>query len=193
MDKLKSVVNMVTPYDKFASKWLHNLGIIGLVTSLIFLFVVFLALKLRLLSKFGMYLGGVGCMFLIAGAALLFNTPLLVAGNVFILAGLVLVIGFERTKTYYDIFRTNMCCGRGLLKGGFVIFLSGLLAQLLTKLPIIGRFYKWIPFVKDVVEVQTDEQLTELSRCYLCYEPEPEPWTAPGRLRSSQSSRVKAE
>ena len=110
------------------------------------------------------FLPQVGVCFLGLGVALLFNTPLLIFGNILILAGLVLVVGFERTKVFVDIFKTNMCCARGMARAGFVIFLSGLLAEVLTKLPIIGRLIKYVPFVSDIVEAHSDAQIITLSR-----------------------------
>ena len=78
-------------------------------------------------------------------------------------------MGFERTKTFWQIFQKNKCCGRGLARAGFVIFLSGMLAGILDKLPVIHRLYKWVPFINRVVDARTDEQLVALSQCvYHC-------------------------
>ena len=140
-----------------------------------------------------------GIIFLALGTTLLFNTPLLIIGNCFILAGdksfpshnfegfpsycspidpfyallcglflphvlgLVFVIGFERTRLYYDIFRDNLHDGRALAWAGFVIVVSGLLAELITKMPIINRLYKWVPWIKEIVE-STDKELVTLTR-----------------------------
>ena len=77
--------------------------------------------------------------------------------------GLVFVVGFERTRLYYDIFRDNLHDGRALAWAGFVIFVSGLLAELITKMPVINRLYKWVPLIKEIVE-STDKELVTLTR-----------------------------
>ena len=48
---------------------------------------IFIAYKLRLMKKFGFYLGGIGLCFLVAGVLSLGNPGLLLIGNLFILAG----------------------------------------------------------------------------------------------------------
>ena len=53
---------------------------------------IFVAYKLRLLKKFGFYLGGMGFCFLVAGVFTLGNPGLLLIGNVFILAGIRLFL-----------------------------------------------------------------------------------------------------
>merc|ERR1712106_806811 len=151
------------------SVWIKRFGLVGGVGLLVFILMFFIALKLRLLSTFGMYLGAIGLCFLGAGVLLLFNTGLLIIGNLFILAGLVFIVGFERTKTFWQIFQKNRCCGRGLARAGFVIFLSGMLAGILDKLPVFHRLYRWVPFIGRVVDAKTDEQLVALSECvYHC-------------------------
>ena len=81
---------------------------------------------------------------------------------------MVFIVGFERTKTFWDIFQTNRCCGRGLARAGLVIFLSGMLAGILDKLPVFHRLYRWVPFIGRVVDAKTDEQLLTLSECNHC-------------------------
>ena len=74
------------------------------------------------------------------------------------------VIGFERTRLYYDIFRDNLSeGGRALAWAGFVIVVSGLLAELITKMPVVNRLYKWVPWIKDIVEA-SDKELVTLTR-----------------------------
>ena len=77
--------------------------------------------------------------------------------------GAVFVVGFERTRLYYDIFCDNLHDGRALAWAGFVIFVSGLLAELITKMPVINRLYKWVPWIKEIVE-STDKELVTLTR-----------------------------
>jgi len=177
---VKPVVETLKPYDLSASKLIKGFGLAGTIGALLIGFVLVLAIKLRLLSKLGYYLGSVGICFLALGTTLLFNTPLLIIGNCFILAGAVFVVGFERTRLYYDIFCDNLHDGRALAWAGFVIFVSGLLAELITKMPVINRLYKWVPWIKEIVE-STDKELVTLTSDK---EPEPVPWTTPGRLRS---------
>jgi len=149
--------------------WVKWFGMVGGAGLLLLILGFLIALKLRLLSKFGMYLGGIGLCFLAAGAILLFNTGLLIIGNLLILAGLVFIVGFERTKTYWDIFQNNRCCGRGMARAGFIIFLSGMLAGVLDKLPVIHRLYRWVPLISKVVDAKTDQQILALSQCnYQC-------------------------
>jgi len=181
MEYVTPAVETLKPYDLSASKLIKGFGLAGTIGALLLGFVLILAIKLRLLSKLGYYLGSVGICFLALGTTLLFNTPLLIIGNCFILAGLVFVIGFERTRLYYDIFRDNLHeGGRALAWAGFVIVVSGLLAELITKMPVINRLYKWVPWIKEIVE-STDKELVTLTSDK---EPEPVPWTTPGRLRS---------
>merc|ERR1712088_255049 len=180
MEYVQPAVETLKPYDLSASKLIKGFGLAGTIGALLVGFVLFLAIKLRLLSKLGYYLGSVGICFLALGTTLLFNTPLLIIGNCFILAGVVFVVGFERTRLYYDIFRDNLHDGRALAWAGFVIFVSGLLAELITKMPVINRLYKWVPWIKEIVE-STDKELVTLTSDE---EPEPVPWTTPGRLRS---------
>ena len=73
------------------SRLMRNLTIYG-STLLTLLLIIFLAaVKLRLLAKFGYYLGTLGLCFLLAGMVLLFNTGLLIIGNVLILAGIMII------------------------------------------------------------------------------------------------------
>merc|ERR1712210_158334 len=180
MEYVQPAVETLKPYDLSASKVIKGFGLAGTIGALLIGFVLVLAIKLRLLSKLGYYLGSVGICFLALGTTLLFNTPLLIIGNCFILAGAVFVVGFERTRLYYDIFCDNLHDGRALAWAGFVIFVSGLLAELITKMPVINRLYKWVPWIKKIVE-STDKELVTLTSDK---EPEPVPWTTPGRLRS---------
>ena len=69
---------------------MRNLTIYGLSLLPLLLIVFLAAVKLRLLAKFGYYLGSVGLCFLLAGVILLFNTGLLMIGNVLILAGIMI-------------------------------------------------------------------------------------------------------
>ena len=46
-----------------------------------------------------------------------------------------------------------------------MIFLSGMLAGILDKLPVIHRVYRWVPFISRVVDAKTDQQLIALSDC----------------------------
>merc|ERR1711997_675277 len=95
------------------SRVMRNLTIYGSTLVTLLLLVFLAAVKLRLLAKFGYYLGSLGLCFLLAGMVLLFNTGLLLIGNVLILAGAVFIVGFERSRTY-------RCCGRGLARAGLV-------------------------------------------------------------------------
>ena len=76
-------------HESSGSGWFKRFGWIGGVALLVVILGFLIALKLRLLSKFGMYLGGIGLCFLAAGILLLFNTGLLIIGNLFILAGTI--------------------------------------------------------------------------------------------------------
>ena len=81
------------------------------------------------------------------------------------------IVGFERTKTFWEVFQKNRCCGRALARGGFIIFLSGVLAGILDKLPLIHRLYRWVPLISKVVDAKTDQQILALSQCvYNCQE-----------------------
>jgi len=178
---VKPAVETLKPYDQSASKLIKGFGLVGTIGAILIGFLLVLAIKLKLLSKLGYYLGSVGICFLALGTTLMFNTPLLIIGNCFILAGVVFVVGFERTRLYYDIFRDNLGeGGRALAWAGFVILVSGLLSELITKMPVVNRLYKWVPLIKEIVEA-SDKDLVSLTSDE---EPEPVPWTTPGRLRS---------
>ena len=71
----------------FWSLWIKRFGMLGAIGLLVTILAFLIALKLRLLSKFGIYLGAVGLFVLGAGVLLLFNTGLLIIGNLLILAG----------------------------------------------------------------------------------------------------------
>merc|ERR1711997_1232587 len=149
------------------SRVMRNLTIYG--SAILTLLLVFLAaVKLRLLAKFGYYLGSLGLCFLLAGIVLLFNTGLLIIGNVLILAGAVFIVGFERSRTYTKIFLRNRCCGRGLARAGLVTFVSLVLASVITKLPLLNRIVARLPLVKHVVEANTEEKLLQVSKCERC-------------------------
>jgi len=188
MEQVKQVIGLLRPYDISASKLIQGFGLAGSIGAILIGCGIFVALKLRLLAKFGLYIGSFGVMFLGLGVALLYNTPLIMFGSCLILAGLVFVVGIEKTKIYYEIFKENTGSARAMARAAFVIFVAGFLAQIISKLPVINRLYKWIPLVNEIVECENDEDLAFLASS-LPDEPEPEPWTTPGRLRSSRSSR----
>ena len=79
------------------SIWVKRFGLVGGVGLLLIILGFLVALKLRLLSKFGMYLGSIGLCFLASGVLLLFNTGLLIIGNLFILSGLAILL----SKIFY--------------------------------------------------------------------------------------------
>merc|ERR1712226_544532 len=122
------LVNKMSTEEKYEgstwSIWVKRFGLVGGVGLLLIILGFLVALKLRLLSKFGMYLGSIGLCFLASGVLLLFNTGLLIIGNLLILSGLVFIVGFERTKTFWEVFQKNRCCGRALARAGFIIFLA---------------------------------------------------------------------
>ena len=67
---------------------------------------VFIAYKLRLMKKFGFYLGGMGFCFLVAGVLSLGNPGLLLIGNLLILAGISIFISattFNQTPVHVNI------------------------------------------------------------------------------------------
>ena len=59
MDHVKPVISFLKPYDVSASKLLKGFGQAGVICALLVTFGLFLVIKLRLLSKVGLYLGGV--------------------------------------------------------------------------------------------------------------------------------------
>ena len=91
-----------------------------------------------------------------------------VTANLHYISGAVFVVGFERSRTYGEIFLRNRCCGRGLARAGLVTFVSCLLASVVTKLPLINRMVNWLPLVKHVVEATTEEKLLQVSKCGRC-------------------------
>merc|ERR1711874_474645 len=150
------------------SRVLRNMTIYGSTLLTLLLIVLLAAVKLRLLAKFGYYLGSLGLCFLLAGVLLLFNTGLLFIGNVLILAGAVFIVGFERSRTYTRIFLRNRCCGRGLARAGLVSFLSLVVGSVVMKIPILNRIVTWLPLLRHVVEANTEEKLLRVSKCERC-------------------------
>ena len=57
---VKPAVETLKPYDLSASKLIKGFGLAGTIGALLVGFVLFLAIKLKLLSKLGYYLGSVG-------------------------------------------------------------------------------------------------------------------------------------
>ena len=106
MDYAKQLVATLRPYDISASKVIIGLGKYGAVALLLLGLAILVALKLRLLAKFGLYLGSIGILFLGLGATLLFNTPLLIIGNCLILAGrqsFQITTNFESPNTFQSL------------------------------------------------------------------------------------------
>ena len=144
---------------------------------------VLVAYKLRLLKKFGFYLGGIGFFFLLTGILSFGNPGLLLIGNLFVLSGikliwsirliffyalgLVLVIGIERTRIFWEIFKTNQCCRYGILKAGFV-FLLVITCEFFNSIPVVWRFYEHIPLVNWITKSRTSAELVAMSTCNYC-------------------------
>ena len=73
--------------DKSVSNLMKNLTLYGSLIIFMLILTLLVIIKLRLLAKFGYYLGGVGLCLIVVGSLLLFNTGLLLLGNLLILAG----------------------------------------------------------------------------------------------------------
>ena len=73
--------------DKSVSNLMKNLSLYGSLIIFMLILTLLVIIKLRLLAKFGYYLGGVGLCLIVVGSLLLFNTGLLLLGNLLILAG----------------------------------------------------------------------------------------------------------
>ena len=69
------------------SNLMKNVTLYGSFILAVLILILLVVIKLRLLAKFGYYLGGVGLCLILVGSALLFNTALLILGNLLILAG----------------------------------------------------------------------------------------------------------
>ena len=69
------------------SNLMKNLTLYGSFIISLLILTLLVIIKLRLLAKFGYYLGGVGLCLIVVGSLLLFNTGLLLLGNLLILAG----------------------------------------------------------------------------------------------------------
>ena len=59
MEYAKPAVEALKPYDASASKLIKGFGLAGTIGALLVGFVLFLAIKLKLLTKVGYYLGSV--------------------------------------------------------------------------------------------------------------------------------------
>ena len=56
---VKPAVETLKPYDQSASKLIKGFGLVGTIGALLIGFLLVLAIKLKLLSKLGYYLGSV--------------------------------------------------------------------------------------------------------------------------------------
>ena len=83
-----------------------------------------------------------------------------------------MIVGFERSRTYGQIFLRNRCCGRALARAGLVIFvscvLSSVVTSVVTKVPGVNTILGWLPLVKHVVEANSEEKLLKVSKCERC-------------------------
>merc|ERR1719278_44251 len=136
-----------------------------------------IAWKLRLMKKLGFYLVGVGAFFFSTGIVSAGNPILLLIGNAFFLAGLVLIFGLQRTRVLRDIVLRGRGTRAGLLRAGWVILLV-IAGELLNNVPIVWRFYPYIPVLSWVTRQRSDGELCEMAGCEMA------PAVDPGEGRS---------
>ena len=66
MEYAKPAVEALKPYDLSASKLIKGFGLAGIIGALLVGFLLILAIKLKLLSKVGYYLGSVSIYILLS-------------------------------------------------------------------------------------------------------------------------------
>lgn len=123
-------------------------------------------------QKVGVAITGFGVLFLFGGCLMFFDTGLLVIGNLLFVVGLVMVIGVQKTKSFFfmrrDKWRGSLCFFAGctlilmrwaklgmLLEAiGFVNLFGDFFPFLLgfaRRLPVVGPFLN-APYVSPVVD-----------------------------------------
>ncbi|KAG5835426.1 hypothetical protein ANANG_G00243860 [Anguilla anguilla] len=88
-------------------------------------------------QKIGVGLSGFGLFFLLFGVLLYFDSVLLAFGNVLFLTGLALVIGLQRTATFF--FQRQKLRGSSFFLGG--------VALVLMRWPVVGMVMETYGFV----------------------------------------------
>ena len=134
-----------------ASYWPH----LGLLLGL----ALVTAWKLRLLKKLGLHLASLGALFFLAAVVTAGNPVLLLLANMFcvsgslvvtlphkhlppwlVCAGLVLMLGLQRTRLVWGLVTSLQCCGAGR-RAAASILATVLIAELLNmvQLPSVTR------------------------------------------------------
>jgi hypothetical protein len=85
------------------------------------------------MQKIGLGLVGFGLGFLSLGVVLFFDKGLLAMGNILFLAGIIFIIGMERTYRFF--FQSHKLKGTAFFAGGMFIVLVGF--------PIIGMLVEF--------------------------------------------------
>ncbi|KAK9374410.1 Got1/Sft2-like family-domain-containing protein [Lipomyces chichibuensis] len=113
------------------------------------------------IQKIGVGLTAAGCFFLLLGVITLFDTALLAFGNILFLAGLVLVIGHQRTLYFFarrQKIRGTICFLLGIVLilcrrpiTGFIIEFCGMMALFGDFFSVIVSFLRSLPFIGPVL------------------------------------------
>lgn len=94
--------------------------------------------------KIGILLTGAGSLFLVLGVLLLFDTKLLVMGNVLFISGLTLLIGARKTVSFFarrEKWRGSVCFLGGALLVLFSWPMTGTIVELFGVINLFGNFF----------------------------------------------------
>ena len=73
--------------------------------------------------------------------------------------------------------KTNQCCSSGMIKAGWMLLIV-IVGEFLNNVPVVWRFYSYIPFINWITKERTDFELQQMSKCnkdsckqnWKCYE-----------------------
>jgi hypothetical protein len=121
-------------------------------------------------QKIGIALSAFGCFFLLLGVLLFFDRALLALGNLFFLAGVTLIVGLQKTFSFF--FQTRKLRGSVTFFGGILLLLSGwtfvgfvvegfgfinlfgdffpVVLNFLRQVPVVGTVLS-LPVIRDIV------------------------------------------
>ena len=176
-----------------ASYWPHLGLLLGLALAA--------AWKLRLLKKLGLQLAGLGALFFLAAVVTAGNPVLLLLANMFwvsgslvdhcitssppwlVCAGLVLMLGLQRTRLVWGLVTSLQCCGAGRRAAAWILA-TVLTAELLNmvqlaavtrvkchvvscdvQVPVVWRLYPYIPVLRSLARTRSDSELRQMARC----------------------------
>ena len=115
------------------------------------------------MQKIGVGLSGLGLTFIVLGMILLFDKGLLALGNIMFVAGLTLVVGVQRTLSFF--FQRHKARATGCFLGGiFIVIMGWPLIGMLVELygfvllfsgffPVVINFLRRIPILGNLLNL----------------------------------------